>query len=181
MNYKIEIYKSNRKSISLQMKEKGVLIVRAPRRTTQAEINCILEKHQGWIEQTMRKFENRPEPLPKYTPQELEELMKRAHEIIPDRVRYYANIMQVNYNRIFIKKQRTKWGSCSSAGNLNFNCLLTQVPESVMDYVIVHELCHRKEMNHSKQFWNEVAKVLPDYEVRREWLKKNGYLYIGRL
>ncbi len=181
MTYQIELHKSNRKSISLQIKQKGTLIIRAPKSTKQADIDRLIEKHRGWIEQNMNKVADRPEPLPKYTAQELETMMNQARNIIPPKVRYYANIIGVTYKTIYIKKQKTKWGSCSSLGNLNFNCLLTQVPEEVMDYVIVHELCHRKEMNHSKQFWNEVAKIMPNYLSKKEWLKKNGHLYIERL
>ena len=77
--------------------------------------------------------------------------------------------------------QRTRWGSCSSKGNLNFNCLLMLCPEDVRDYVVVHELCHRKELNHSPRFWAEVAKVLPGYAVQRKWLKESGGTIIRRL
>ena len=77
-----------------------------------------------------------------------------------------------------------RWGSCSSKGNLNFNCLLMLAPSEILDYVVVHELCHRKQMNHSKAFWLEVEKVLPDYKESIEWLKEEGcqlmYLVTGR-
>ena len=82
--------------------------------------------------------------------------------------------MGVDYGQITIRSQKTRWGSCSSKGNLNFNCLLLLAPPEVLDYVVVHELCHRKEMNHSPRFWAEVARVMPDYKVRRKWLKDNG-------
>ncbi len=93
--------------------------------------------------------------------------------ILP-KVRQYAELIGVSYGCITIRNQKTRWGSCSSKGNLNFNCLLIQVPESVMDYVIVHELCHRLEMNHSAAFWAQVEKILPDYKERRKWMKENG-------
>jgi predicted metal-dependent hydrolase len=80
----------------------------------------------------------------------------------------------VDYRRITIRSQKTRWGSCSSSGNLNFNCLLLLAPPEVLDYVVVHELCHRKEMNHSPRFWAEVGRVLPDYKKRNKWLKENG-------
>jgi predicted metal-dependent hydrolase len=70
--------------------------------------------------------------------------------------------------------QKSRWGSCSGQGNLNFNCLLMRAPDDVVDYVIVHELCHRKEMNHSDRFWTLVESVLPDYKEKRKWLKDHG-------
>lgn len=82
--------------------------------------------------------------------------------------------MGVSYGRISIREQKTRWGSCSSQGNLNFNWRLIFAPENVLDYVVVHELAHRKEMNHSKAFYAIVESVLPDYRVSRKWLRDNG-------
>jgi predicted metal-dependent hydrolase len=89
-------------------------------------------------------------------------------------VQYFAPLVGVDYRRITIRSQKTRWGSCSSSGNLNFNCLLLLAPPEVLDYVVVHELCHRKEMNHAPRFWAEVGRVLPDYKKRNKWLKENG-------
>ena len=101
--------------------------------------------------------------------------------VIRPKVEKYAQILGVSYGRITIRSQRTRWGSCSSKGNLNFNCLLTQVPEQVMDYVIVHELCHRIEMNHSGRFWKLVEQIMPDYKTHRKWLKDNGNSLVEKL
>ena len=89
--------------------------------------------------------------------------------------------MGVTYGRITIRNQVSRWGSCSSVGNLNFNCLLMLAPPEVRDYVVVHELCHRKEMNHSPAFWAEVEKMIPDYKAHKKWLKDNGTALISRL
>ena len=105
---------------------------------------------------------------------ELNELINSAMRVIPERVRYYAPIVGVDYGRITIRNQKTRWGSCSSAGNLNFNVALMRVPLEVLDYVVVHELCHRIELNHSKRFWSEVERVLPDYKKQKKWLSENG-------
>ena len=118
--------------------------------------------------------------VPKFTHEELRELADQALTVIPDRVSYFANLIGVTYGRITIRNQKTRWGSCSSKGNLNFNCLLMLTPSEVLDYVIVHELCHRKEMNHSKAFWTEVEKVIPDYREHVKWLKEEGSLLIQR-
>ena len=100
--------------------------------------------------------------------------MALAKQVIPEKVAYYARIMGVTYGRISIRKQKTRWGSCSREGNLNFNCLLMMTPPEVLDYVVVHELSHRLEMNHSARFWAQVEKVMPDYRVPRKWLKEHG-------
>lgn len=100
--------------------------------------------------------------------------IKQAKSWIGKRVRFYAGQMDEAYNNITIKNQKKRWGSCSSAGNLNFNWRLILAPPEVIDYVVVHELCHLKQMNHSKEFWSEVEKVLPDYKVRKKWLDENG-------
>ena len=101
--------------------------------------------------------------------------------MVTERVQFYAPLIGVTYNQIAIRAQHTRWGSCSSKGNLNFNCLLALVPPEVLDYVVVHELCHRKELNHSDRFWNEVGKILPDYKDRKKWLKDNGSNLIARI
>jgi predicted metal-dependent hydrolase len=106
-------------------------------------------------------------------------MIDKAEELIKKRVAEYSELIGVNYNNIRIKDTKTRWGSCSSKSNLNFNYRIIMAPERVMDYIIVHELCHLKHMNHSKEFWNAVANYMPDYEKHKEWLKENGMkLYI---
>lgn len=117
----------------------------------------------------------------KYTDEELVSILKNAKEKLPRLVSRYAKEMQVEYNQVFVKAQKTRWGSCSDKGNINLNCLLMSVPPYVRKYVIVHELAHRKEMNHSERFWKVVADEIPDYQKAVKWLKKNGESVIGRL
>ena len=105
---------------------------------------------------------------------ELSQMTSKARQDLTERVEYFAPRIGVSYGRISIRHQKTKWGSCSSKGNLNFNCLLMLAPEAVRDYVVVHELCHRKQMNHSEAFWAEVERVLPPYREARKWLKTHG-------
>ena len=108
------------------------------------------------------------------TQEELLALTERARRVIPERVRYYAERLGVSYGRITIRHQKTRWGSCSSSGNLNFNCLLMLAPPQVLDAVVAHELCHRREMNHSKRFYELLYSVCPEYRKWNGWLKKNG-------
>ncbi|MGI6412577.1 MAG: M48 family metallopeptidase [Syntrophomonadaceae bacterium] len=99
---------------------------------------------------------------------------KKAREQINERIKYYQPKVGVQPARITVKEQKKRWGSCSSRGNLNFNWRAVMAPSPVLDYIIVHELCHLKHHNHSREFWNLLASILPDYKNRREWLKKNG-------
>lgn len=105
---------------------------------------------------------------------QIADLTSTAKMYFPEKVAYYSKIMNVNYGRITIRHQKTRWGSCSKKGNLNFNCLLMLAPEYVRDYVVVHELAHRKEMNHSQNFWSIVEEVIPSYRTSKKWLKENG-------
>ena len=101
-------------------------------------------------------------------------MVSQARGDLTGHAAYFAPRIGVSYGRISIRHQKTKWGSCSSKGNLNFNCLLMLAPEEVRDYVVVHELCHRKQMNHSEVFWAEVERALPNYRDARKWLKTHG-------
>ena len=112
---------------------------------------------------------------------EIRRLGEQALKVIPDRVRHYAPLIGVRYGRITIRCQKTRWGSCSSNGNLNFNCLLMLTPSEVIDSVVVHELCHRKEMNHSQAFYAEVLRVYPEYHKWNQWLKKHGPAIMKRV
>ena len=122
-----------------------------------------------------KKVEKYREQIHIITEEERQNGILRAKKIFPERTAYFAKRMGVTYKRITIREQKTRWGSCSSAGNLNFNWLLILAPPEVLDYVVVHELCHRREMNHSQAFWKEVEKILPDYRERQKWLKDNGW------
>lgn len=93
---------------------------------------------------------------------------------LENRCAYFAKRMAVDYNRIAVRAAKTRWGSCSAQGNLNFHWKLVLMPPEILDYVVVHELAHRKEMNHSQRFWAEVERILPDYKARRKWLKEFG-------
>ena len=175
MKYNPDIIKSNRKTVSLEIRPDGKLTVRAPLRMSYSDIEKYVNSKSAWIEKALEKFANKDEtPAVPFTEEELKKYTKAAEKIIPERVKHYAEIMGVEYNRITIRTPKTRWGSCSSKKNLNFSCLLVLMPEKVMDSVVVHELCHLKEMNHSKRFWEKVESVLPNYKVQEKWLKENG-------
>lgn len=102
-------------------------------------------------------------------------LVERFRDVAVDRIKKYSFLIGVNPTKITIREQKTRWGSCSSKGNINLNWKLVMAPMEVIDYVIVHELCHMIEMNHSKNYWNIVSTVMPDYKNHRKWLKENGH------
>lgn len=185
-NVSYEVVRSRRRTLGIEVTGEARVIVRAPFFVPQSEIDRYVNSQADWIRRHVRMMqvrresvcEEREEPL---TEAELRKLRERAAQELPGKVAYFAQQIGVSYGRITIRNQKTRWGSCSAKGNLNFNCLLMLAPEDVLDYVVVHELCHRKEMNHSESFWAEVEKVLPDYKRRRKWLKEHGGRLIARI
>ena len=179
----VHVIKSSRKTVSIELKVDEILI-RAPKRMCDAEIQTVIAKKRSWIEKhysVMQERQNKFKQLAPYTKEELNELTEKARTIIPQKVKTYAERIGTDYGHITIRHQRTRWGSCSSKGNLNFNCLLMLFPDEVIDSVVVHELCHRKHMNHSAAFYREVETVFPQYHICQEWLKENGAAYLYRL
>lgn len=168
---------AKRKTMSLRVSEDGTIVVRAPYRTAVATVDKFVEDHKDWIRRQLAVSEKVRVMRPSYTEKEREDGKKRARAIIAEKCRLYAARMGVTYGTISIREQKTRWGSCSSKGNLNFNWKLVLMPEEIMDYVVVHELAHRREMNHGPAFWKIVESVLPDWRRRKEWLRKNGSLY----
>ena len=173
---KVTIIRSSRKTLSIQLKP-GEIIARAPLRMKDKEIHSFIESKKSWIEKNLAKIkecEKAISELQPFTDEEIKALTEKAKQIITDRVEYYAPKIGVTYNRITIRCQRTRWGSCSAKGNLSFNCLLMLLPNEVVDSVVVHELCHRKHMNHSPLFYAEIERVFPEYRKCSKWLKENG-------
>ncbi len=178
-----ELIRSRRKTLSLQVRPDGSVLVRAPLLTPKHEIQRFLEKHTDWIVKQQARMIARAEAaalIPQLSAGELNALKKAAKKDLTARVEAFAARMGVSCGRIAIRHQKSKWGSCSSSGNLNLNCLLMLTPEYVRDYVVVHELSHRKHMNHSPAFWAEVARILPDYKTARAWLRENGTAVMNR-
>ena len=178
-----ELIRCNRKTIGAEIKN-NKLIIRAPIFANKIEIENFIAKHKKWIESHLAKANEREErkaSIHKLGVEEIKKLKNEASVFIPERVSYYAPLIGVTYGKITIRQQKTRWGSCSSKGNLNFNCLLMLAPPEVVDSVVVHELCHRKEMNHSDKFYKEVIRVFPEYWKWHKWLKDNGDSLLARI
>lgn len=139
------------------------------------ELKRFVEDHRQWILEKTELAEKRQEiyestkatPVEELSPEEI----RRIKGKIADRVGHYGAVMGVSVGKITIRNQKTRWGSCSAKGNLNFNYQLYYLPQELLDYVVVHELAHRKHMNHSAEFWAEVEKYCPEYRQRRKQLK----------
>lgn len=179
-----EIIYSKRKSVAIQIRPDGQVIVRAPYGCPRSFINSFIHQKADWIvkhsaenKQRYEKQVQLKKDRPTLSDAQRRRYIETARSIFTQKAAYYARLMGVTYSRISIREQKTRWGSCSAKGNLNFNWKLVLMPPEILDYVVVHELAHRLQMNHSAAFWAEVGKILPDYRERRQWLKVNGQKY----
>lgn len=179
----LEIIRCKRKTISVKVDISGKVIARIPTYLSDKDAVKILsdmapniEKHIQKILEQEKKFQD----IKPFTYDEIREMAKIALKIVPERVKYYSEKLGVTYGKITIRCQKTRWGSCSSNGNLNFNCLLVAAPPEALDAIVVHELCHRKQMNHSKEFYKDIYSVFPEYDKWNSWLKEEGSLLIRR-
>ena len=182
--YDIAVVRSGRRTVALEIRPDGTILVRAPYRMPEREIVSFVRSREGWLKTHLKKTEEQlaaMEGVPNYTEGELRAIAETALKVIPQRVAHYAPLVGVDYGRITIRCQKTRWGSCSAKGNLNFNCLLMFTPIEVIDSVVVHELCHRLEMNHSERFYREVYRVYPEYDRWNRWLKEHGREIMARV
>ena len=182
-NLPVKIIRSKRKTLGLQILNDGTVLARAPLKMPEKDILAFVSEKSGWIRQHQAQLARAQENVgtQRLTRSDLEKLCQEAMRIIPPKVAHYAKLIGVTYGNITIRNQKTKWGSCSSLGNLNFNCLLMLAPELTLDSVIVHELCLRKYMDHSPAFYAEVLRVFPDYYKHDKWLKDNGAALMRRM
>ena len=171
---------SHRKTCSISVSAEGEITLRVPLRTSKAEIRHLLLEKQHWIITHYLEAVERAKrrPVSDLTDTQRAALEKRyieaAREYFPKRVAYFLPLTGGSYERITIRDQKTRWGSCSAKGTLSFNWRLMLAPPAVLDYVVVHELCHLTHMDHSAAFWALVEQVCPDYRTHRKWLKEHG-------
>jgi len=178
MEYRI--LRSSRKTAAIQITGNGEVLVRCPCRMPLREIEALVKSKQDWIEKHLARLADKAN-LPPFSEEALHGLAGEMTALLKTKLPRYAAALGVSFGRVTVRHQRSRWGSCSGEGNLNFNCLLMLAPPEVLDYVVIHELCHRLEMNHSPAFWANVARLMPDYKKHRQWLKDHGSELIGRL
>ncbi len=164
----VQVIASKRRTMALEIRSDGSVVVRVPGRTPQWVVRRFVAGHARWIYEKREKMLEREQNREDYPFPDWENLpageKKAAKEKIVARVNHFAAIMGLTYGSISMRNQKSRWGSCSSKGNLNFNYRLAYLPEELLDYVVVHELAHRRYMDHSKDFWNEVGTYYPDYK-----------------
>ena len=180
---RVEVVCSRRRTLGLEVRQDGRVVLRAPQGAGSQAVMKFVREHQAWIVEKWFEARRLREAREDVPPRDYEEnpaleaaYRREARRRIEERAAYFAEKMGVDYGRIAIKAAKTRWGSCSAKGNLNFHWKLILMPPTVLDYVVVHELAHRIEMNHSPRFWAQVERILPDYRERRKWLKEKGSL-----
>ena len=175
-----QIVRSERKTLSVSIQPDCTITVRAPRSVSDSQIRRFLVEKQHWLITKYLEAKQKQETIPcsDLTDTQRAALTRRyidaAKEYFPKRVAYFHQFTGGTYSRITIRDQKTRWGSCSSKGTLSFNWRLMLAPPAILDYVVVHELCHLRHMDHSPAFWQAVGEVFPDYAFARKWLRKHG-------
>lgn len=183
----ISVIKTDRNSVSVSITKDLKIILHVPKGWSKAYI-------EAFIRTNMKNFDDNIEIIKKqraemaqnedtrpFTYDEIKDMAMKAINLISPKVDHYMIQLGVFPSGVKIKTMRSRWGSCSSNGNISFNCLLALCPDDVIEYVVIHELCHMKHMNHSKEFWALVEKYCPQYKEKKAWLDKEGSILIKRL
>lgn len=191
MKRKIELHK-NKVEYTLKVSKRarrlrlaiycdGNFVVTVPRNMSESIIERFIIKKSQWILDKLEYFKNFPrQEFEKGTHKNYLKYKYLALILVRKQIELFNSHYGFKFNKINIKNQKTRWGSCSRKGNLNFNYKIVLLPKRLADYIIVHELCHLKEFNHSQRFWNLVAQLIPDYlDIKRE-LKKSGQNLISK-
>ena len=166
-----EIIRSRRRTVALEVTREEKVLVRAPLRMPQTEIDRFVAAHAAWLEKAQARVAARQAAHPPLTEEQREALRQTAKALLPQRVAHYAAVMGVTPASVRITSAKTRFGSCSGKNGLCFSLYLMQYPQEAIDYVVVHELAHIRHHDHSPAFYAEVAKVLPDYKARMKLLK----------
>jgi len=158
--------------LRLAVRRNGSVILTLPFFVSYEQGRRFLESKRGWICEKVRAFLFSPQRLiHRGSVKEYKASKNSAKKLVEERLLFYQKKYDVHWNRVSIRNQSTRWGSCSRQGNLSFNYRLLLLPPHLCDYVIVHELCHLKEMNHSPKFWALVAQTFPDYKKLRQEMR----------
>ena len=180
----ILVIRSVRKTIRMEISPEGNVILRAPLSAGRSVLTHFVRDHEEWIrkhQDLVRERELRLAAVPALSDAEIRELESRAKRVIPAKVESIATAFGVSYGKVRVRILRSRWGSCSQKGDLTFNSLLLLAPSDVLDSVIVHELWHREEMNHSTRFYALLSSRCPGYEESRLWLRQNGSALLRRI
>ncbi len=166
-----DVIYSKRRTIALSIQGNGKPLLRVPIGTKRARLDAIIQKHQRWIDKHRENAIRQAKADNNLTEEKITELKKAAKERLISLTAYYARLLCVTYGKITITGAKTRFGSCSSKGNIAYSYRLMRYPLAAQEYVVVHELCHRFYMNHSSTFYKKIESVLPDYKERKALLK----------
>jgi hypothetical protein len=161
------------RNLRISIKPGGAVTATRSRFISEKAVEDFLVKKSSWILDKINELKNRRGLLPAGTKEDFKKLAPAARSLVLEKIARFVPIYQVNYNRIAIRDQSSRWGSCSYKKNLNFNYRIALLPERLADYIVAHELCHLRELNHSPRFWNLVAQTIPDYPARRRELRRD--------
>lgn len=160
------------RSIRISVNGDGSVVVTKNSRLPIIFAEAFVKSKFTWIQEQLREVEKRPKKLlAHYNSKDFKAYKERSLVLVHDRVAYFNKFYNFEIKNITVRNQKTRWGSCSGKKNLSFNYKILFLPEELQDYIVVHELCHLKEMNHSKKFWNLVATQVPDYKIKRQKIK----------
>jgi len=169
----IKKHKRRVKRLSLTIDRNGILKITAPTGLPQEKIDAFVKKNQEWISKQLllhKKYIHLPKEIG--TKSHFSVHKAAARKFIGERVVFWNNELGFPFSKLAIRNQVSRWGSCSKKGILNFNYKLLFIPRELADYVVVHELCHLKHFNHSKDFWKTVENILPDYKISFKELRR---------
>lgn len=159
------------KKIRLVIKRTGEIIITAPYLLPVKYIDDFFVQQKDWIEGKQEVFKLMPEPNIKSKKGDYKKYKEEARILVHKKIIEINSFYHFKFNKIFIKNQKTRWGSCSNRKNLNFNYKIILLPNELLEYIITHELCHLQEMNHGKEFWNLVAQRDPEYKKHHKKLQ----------
>ena len=174
-----KLIRSRRRTMAIEVNKQGELVIRAPFRISERDINMFLWRSRDWIKRTQAEAQAKLEQAALRRAEDVHDeqwYRDQAAEVIPERVRYYASQLSLEYTRVRISNAKRLWGSCSGKNCLSFSWRLAMAPREVVDYIVVHELTHIVHKNHGKLFWRRVAKTIPDHKELRQWLRDNEHL-----
>lgn len=162
--YTVRRYRKS-KCVRISIRPQGVLVT-APKWVTQREIRSFVEKRSGWIAQHISQTRHITR-----SPMEMNQLRERTRDRVWEMLDRVNQMYRYDFQRVFIRDVISRWGSCSASGNLNFSVRAGLLSDHLLEYLVTHEICHLKEMNHSARFWSLVARTIPDYLNRRRELR----------
>ncbi len=168
IQYVLKRYKKSR-TLRIKVKHNGEVLVTAPYVLNKKFIEDFVQKKAIWIQEKIDEFASLPQPDIKTQRGDYKKYKEQARKIVLKKIEKINSYYKFDFGRVAIRNQKTRWGSCSNKKNLNFNYKLALIPDKFVEYIVIHELCHLKEMNHGEKFWDLVAQTMPNYKkIRKE-------------